>query len=105
MGYLDYGHGREELSLGQQALPNSSEAFLFAAYIDRRQGRWEDSMRNFEHASQLGPRNAAVLHQLSLSYENLRRYSDASAVVDRALATVPNDVTLGTLRAVLALRW
>src|SRR5438552_365887 len=105
LGYLDYDHARQELTLAQQALPNSSEAFLFAAYIDRRQGRWEDSTRNFEHASQLDPRNAAILQQLSLSYENLRRYADAAAVLDRALTIVPNDVTLRTLRARLALRW
>src|SRR5437773_2233414 len=42
LGYLDYDHARQELTLAQQALPNNSEAFLFAVYIDRRQGRWED---------------------------------------------------------------
>ena len=103
-GYLDYEHARQELSVAQQALPNNSEAFLFAAYIDRRQGRWEDSTRNFEHASELDPRNAAILRQLSLSYENLRRYADTIAVLDRALTVAPNDISLRTQRARIALR-
>jgi len=103
-GYLDYEHARQELSVAQQALPNNSEAFLFAAYIDRRQGRWEDSTRNFEHASELDPRNAAILRQLSLSYENLRRYADTIAVLDRALTVAPNDIYLRTQRARIALR-
>src|SRR5881409_1266321 len=34
LGYLDYDHARQELSVAQQALPNNSEAFLFAAYVD-----------------------------------------------------------------------
>jgi tetratricopeptide (TPR) repeat protein len=79
-------------------LPNSAEAFLFAAYIDRRQGRWEDSTKNFMRASALDPRDVFILQQLSLNYENLRRYADATAVLDRALAIDPNDVFLQTQR-------
>jgi TolB-like protein/class 3 adenylate cyclase/Tfp pilus assembly protein PilF len=103
-GYLNYDHARQELSVVQLALPNNSEAFLFAAYIDRRQGRWEDSTRNFERASELDPRNAAILLQFSLSYENLRRYADTTAVLDRALTVAPNDISLRTERARIALR-
>src|SRR5713101_5597011 len=103
-GYRDYDRARQELSAAQRELPNNSEAFLFAAYIDRRQGRWEDSTRNFEHASELDPRNTAILQQLSFSYESLRRYADAAAVLDRALTLVPNDITFRTQRARVALR-
>src|SRR5207244_12107125 len=47
LGYLDYDHARQELTLAQQALPNSSDAFLFAADTDRRQVPGEASTRNF----------------------------------------------------------
>ena len=102
-GYLDYDRAREQLNAALDALPNSAEAFLLAAYIDRRQGRWEDSTRNFERASQLDPRDAFILQQLSLNYENLRRYADAAAVLDRALAIDPHDVFLRSQRAKAAL--
>jgi TolB-like protein/class 3 adenylate cyclase/Tfp pilus assembly protein PilF len=98
-GYLDYDRAREQLSAALDALPNSAEAFLLAAYIDRRQGRWEDSTQNFERASQLDPRDIFILQQLSLNYENLRRYADAAAVLDRALTIAPDDVFLRTQRA------
>jgi TolB-like protein/class 3 adenylate cyclase/Tfp pilus assembly protein PilF len=104
-GYLDYDRARRELSAAQQALPNNSIAFLFAAYVDRRQGRWEESTRNFEHASELDPRNVVILQQLSLNYENLRRYADMTAVLDRALTIAPNDVAVRTQRAGVALNW
>ncbi len=71
-GYLDYDRARKELNAAQQGLPNDALAFLLAAYIDRRQGRWEESTRNFEHASELDPRNVVILQQLSLNFENLR---------------------------------
>jgi TolB-like protein/class 3 adenylate cyclase/Tfp pilus assembly protein PilF len=101
-GYLDYDHARQELSVAQQALPNNSEAFLFAAYIDRRQGRWEDSIKNFERASQLDPRDIHILQQFSLTYEALRRYADTAAVLDRALTISPNDVFIRTQRTKIA---
>src|SRR5437870_407367 len=56
-GYLDYDRARGELTAALQALPNNAEAFVLAAYIDRRQGRWEESTRNFEHAADLDPRS------------------------------------------------
>src|SRR5439155_12285674 len=91
-GYLDYDRARQELTAAQQALPNDSLAFLLAAYIDRRQGRWEDSVRNFDRAAELDPRDASILQQFSLTYENLRRYSDMVAVLDRALTISPKDI-------------
>jgi TolB-like protein/class 3 adenylate cyclase/Tfp pilus assembly protein PilF len=98
-GYLDYDRARQELTAAQQTLPNNADAFVLAAYIDRRQGRWEESTRNFEHASELDPRNVAILQQLSLNYENLRRYADVAATLDRALMLAPKDVALRTQRA------
>jgi TolB-like protein/class 3 adenylate cyclase/Tfp pilus assembly protein PilF len=104
-GYLDYDRARQELTAAQHALPNSSRASLLAAYIDRRQGRWEESTRNFEHASELDPHSLEILQQLSLNYENLRRYADMAATLDRALLLAPKDVPLRTQRAFVALDW
>jgi len=104
-GYLDYDRARQELTAAQQALPNNSTAFLLAAYIDRRQGRWEESTRNFEHASELDPHNVEILQQLSLNYENLRRYVEMAAILDRALMLAPKDVALRVQRAAVALSW
>ena len=104
-GHLDYGRARQELTAAQHALPNDATAFLLAAYIDRRQGRWEDSVQNFDRAAELDPRNAIILQQFSLTYENLHRYSDMVAVLDRALTISPKDIALRTQRAGVALNW
>src|SRR5712692_1326700 len=105
LGYLDYDRARQEVTSAEQTLPNNDDAFVLAAYIDRRQGRWAESTRNFERASELDPRNVAILQQLSLNYANLRRYADMTAVLDRALTIAPNDVALRTLRAGVAFDW
>jgi tetratricopeptide (TPR) repeat protein len=98
-GYLDYDRARQELNAALNVLPNNAEAFLLAAFIDRRQARWDDSTQNFERASQLDPRDVFILQQLSLNHENLRRYADEAAVLDRALTIAPNDIFLRTQRA------
>ena len=74
LGYLDYDRARQELTVAQRMLPNDTDVLSAAGYIDRRQGRWDDSMRNLERASELDPRNVLILEQLAFNYELLRRY-------------------------------
>jgi TolB-like protein/class 3 adenylate cyclase/Tfp pilus assembly protein PilF len=103
--YLDYDHAREELSVAQPLLPNTSEVFELTGLMDRRQGRWEDSARNLGKALQLDPRNLYFFHQISLTYHCLRRYEQMAAVLDRALEVVPQDVATRAVRARVDLDW
>jgi TolB-like protein/class 3 adenylate cyclase/tetratricopeptide (TPR) repeat protein len=104
-GYLDYNRARMELSLAQNNLPNEPLAFVLAGYIDRRQGRWDESTKNLERAIELDPQNPAVLQQLANSYLSLRRYADQKRVFDRAIAVAPKDATLRASRAEVELNW
>ena len=104
-GYLDYDRAREELAIARAALPNESRVFELAAYIDRRQGRCNESTVNFQHALDLDPRNFYILQQIARSYHYLRRYTDELAMLDRALAIMPQDVGVRVQRAVIALEW
>src|SRR5207237_10408397 len=63
-GYRDYDHARQELATAQRALPNEPLALVLACYIDRRQGRWDESAHELEHAAELDPRNVFILQQL-----------------------------------------
>jgi TolB-like protein/class 3 adenylate cyclase/Tfp pilus assembly protein PilF len=103
--YLDYDHAREELSVAQPLLPNTSEVFELTGLMDRRQGRWEDSARNLGKALQLDPRNLYFFHQMSLTYHFLRRFEQMAAVLDRALEVVPQDVATRAVRARVDLDW
>jgi TolB-like protein/class 3 adenylate cyclase/Tfp pilus assembly protein PilF len=104
-GYLDYDRARNELSLAQKSLPNEPWAFVLAGYIDRRQGRWDESTKNLEHAVELDPQNPAVLQQIALSYDFLRRYADEESAYDRAIAVTPEDAALRASRAEVELKW
>ena len=104
-GYLDYDRARNELSLAQKSLPNEPWAFVLAGYIDRRQGRWDESTKNLERAVELDPQNPAILQQLALTYDCLRRYADEESVYDRAIAVTPKDAALRASRAEVELNW
>ena len=103
--YHDYDRAREELTLAQKSLPNDPLPFQLAGYIDRRQGRWPESIKNLERAIELDPQNSAFLEQIARSYECLRRYVDAERALDRAIALVPKDAAMRARRAEIELHW
>ena len=60
-GYLDYDGALAELEVARQTLPNDPRIFRVTGSIQRRQGRWEESIRNLERALELDPRNLNTL--------------------------------------------
>jgi TolB-like protein/class 3 adenylate cyclase/lipopolysaccharide biosynthesis regulator YciM len=102
---LAYDKARAELKIAQQALPNEPRVYLIAGYIDRRQNRWAESTLDMERAVELDPLNVEILQQLSLTYENQRRFRKMAAVLDRALALAPDDVGIRIVRALVDLEW
>jgi TolB-like protein/class 3 adenylate cyclase/Tfp pilus assembly protein PilF len=104
-GYLDYDGAFAEVEVAGQTLPNDPRVFELKGYIERRQGRWEQSTRNFERAIELDPRNFGMLEQIAISYELLRRYPEEESVLDRALAIEPNDVDTKVGRASVEFHW
>jgi TolB-like protein/class 3 adenylate cyclase/Tfp pilus assembly protein PilF len=104
-GYLDYDRARKELSLAQKSLPNEPLVFVLAGFIDRRQGRWDQSTKNLERAVEIDPQNPAVLQQIARTYDSLRRYADEQRVYDRAIAVTPKDGSLRAARAEIELNW
>ena len=101
-GYLNYDRARDELEAARRALPNDPVVFLLTGYIDRRQGRWDESLKNMQHAISLdprGPQTPFMLEQISRTYQLLRRYPDEAATLDRAITLAPNNPNLQINRA------
>ena len=102
---LDYDNARAELALAQRMLPNNAQVFALLGHIDRLQGRWNESVRNFEEALEFDPRNLLTLRQLALAYQFMRRFAESIATLDRALALNPQDANLRVLQAWVGLQW
>jgi len=104
-GYLDYEGALRELEIARRTLPNDPRVFELKGYIQRRQGRWEESTRNLERAVELDPRNFLTLQQIAISYQVLRRYPEAESVLDRVLLVKPNDLDTKKERAMVEFEW
>ena len=104
-GYLDYDGALAELEVARQTLPNDPRIFRATGYIQRRQGRWEESTRNLERAIELDPRNLNSLYQTGLSYAGLRRYAEQKSKFDRILTIEPNNVVVKAERASVEVDW
>jgi TolB-like protein/Tfp pilus assembly protein PilF len=89
-GYLDYDGALAELEVAGQGLPNDPRVVELKGYIERRQGRWEESTRDLERAIELDPRNVLTLQQTAQSYQSFRRYTEEKSTLARVLAFEPN---------------
>ncbi len=79
------------------------EYFFWTGLIQRRQGRWEESIRNLERGISLDPRNFFALEQTAVTYQDLRRYAEERSTHDRVLAFEPDDAVTKVARAVVEL--
>ncbi len=106
-GYLDYDGALAELEVARQTLSKDVRLFALKGYIERRRpgGSQEEALRNLERAIELDPRNVLLLQQTALSYDNLRRYGEGEAIMDRALAIESNNLGRRAWRAWMELEW
>ena len=100
----DYEAAIHELTLAQRALPNNAEVSGALGMIERRRGRWEESILHLEHARQLDPRNISSLWNLSETLTFLRRYREADQVLAEMAEISPEAHMISIARADLALR-
>jgi tetratricopeptide (TPR) repeat protein len=104
-GYLDYAGALAELEVAHRTLPNDPRVSRLTAYIQRRQGYWEESTRYLERALELDPRDLNTLHNLGDSYGGLSRYAEQKSNFDRILAIEPNNLAAKAERAFVEVKW
>ncbi len=90
-GLLDYDRAEETFKSVQKAQPNSPPELL--GYIQRRQGKWEQSLSILEKAFKLNPRHFQLAYEIGLSYQGMRNYQKAEEWFNRALSLNPKRLT------------
>ena len=102
-GFLDYDRALEILESVQKARPNISPELL--GYIQRRQGKWEESLATLERAFRLNPRSSDLAKEVGTCNMNLRRYEEADSWFDRALSIDPEDLNTKSWKGLNSYYW
>jgi TolB-like protein/Tfp pilus assembly protein PilF len=104
-GLRGYAAGLAELEIAQRALPNDPRVLELTGYILRRRGQQQEGLHNLERAVELDPRNFLTLQQLAISYQNLGRYAETIAALDRVLAIMPDNIETRATRGEYYIYW
>ena len=102
-GDNNYDAALKEFQIARDGLPNDSGTYLALGAIERRQGKWAESTANLERAASLNPKDVWPLQNLVFNYGMQRDFAAADNVVDRALQIQPENLTLWTIKAKLAI--
>jgi TolB-like protein/tetratricopeptide (TPR) repeat protein/tRNA A-37 threonylcarbamoyl transferase component Bud32 len=88
----DAARAADEASQGLRVSPGHAGLLVRAAFAEQLLGRWEDALGHLQEAVELDPRSAATAGARGYLLLRLRRYGEAHAAYDRALALDPADI-------------
>ena len=98
MGYYYYYADRNyvralaEFEKAAKLQPNDADVLEAMAYVQRRQGKWEESVKNLERAMEIDPENTSRIINLSQTLGYMRRWNEAEAWLKRGLAKAPGSL-------------
>src|SRR4029453_10887649 len=95
----DFHGALESYKEALRRLPNSAFVLQQMAHLERRLGQADVAQKHYQAAAQLDPRNIGILLTWADTFQTVRRYDEARAVLDRALEIAPGNETALGLKA------
>ncbi len=101
--HREYDRALKELEIARPGMPAETTNLIGA--VLRRQGKFDEAIRNQQVAVHLDPRSPGILADLAISLFWTRRYEEADRVLDRALTIAPDFELARTLKARVHEAW
>jgi tetratricopeptide (TPR) repeat protein len=101
----EYEPALREFGIALEGRPDDSELLSGIVFIRRRQGRFEEALQSMQKAAELDPLDAGKKFDVGLILWMMRRYEEADAVMERAVAQAPDVVGGYALRYFVNLSW
>jgi len=100
-GHLDYERALEQFRAARERQPNNSQLLWVIASVERRQGKWDQALATFQQALRLDPRSHIFAFEVGGTLHFMRRYVEAGALYDSAMALAPDWVPAVASKALL----
>jgi tetratricopeptide (TPR) repeat protein len=91
-GRRAYPEALAEFARAIELQPNNSLALEYSGYVHRRQGQWQQTLNELNHALEQDPRNAYLAANLANTYNILRLQDEAQPLAKRAVNLDPHEV-------------
>ncbi len=88
---------------GRKTAPDNADLLTASALVEETLGRWDAALVHLKRAQSLDPRAVLTARRLGAAYIWLRRYPEALAAADRALALAPTNLSVIQFRAMVPL--
>ncbi len=104
-GRLDYESALREFEAALRLQPSNSELLQAIGYVERRRGRWEESLARFVEALRYDPRSGVRSFDVGDNYLSLRMFGEADHYLDRAMRLSSDWANPYVYRAWLQVIW
>ena len=104
-GLLDYEGAIREFEAALRLQPSNSDLLQAIGYVERRRGRWEESLGRFVEALRYDPRSGQRSFDVGDNYLSLHMYSEADHYLERAMTLSPDWSNPYIYRAWLQVIW
>ncbi len=88
-GRMDYEVALKKYELALKNQPSNKEVLTLIGAVKRRQGKWEESARFLQKASDLDPLSLDGAFNAAVTLANVRRFPEAELYVNRAIRLAP----------------
>jgi len=89
-GKQDYDRAMQEFELARRQQPSNGELLGAIGYVERRRGRWQESLARFVEALRYDPRSARRNFDVADDYLSLHMFPEAEHYFDRAMILSPD---------------
>jgi len=88
----NYEAALDELAIAARFAPNNADVGVLVASIQRRQGRWQESLDAYQRIEKLDPQNPNIVRNLVFTNTALRRWPEAARAAERLRTMAPDSL-------------
>jgi len=101
----DYDRALEQFDVAARLAPSNGDIGRLIAAIKRRQGKWGQSLKEYERVAKLDPQNPNTIRELIFTNTAMRRWPEAAQLVEQLRAMAPTSIVAKIQRGYVEFWW